>query len=123
MPRKIIFVILSLLALLLVACEPGAAEPTAPATLPPPTVHSQEPRAVANAISTLSEELGVDSQEIEVVSFEEREWPDGCLGLGGPDEICTQAIVPGWLVILRAEGQQYEVRTDATGSTVRWQPA
>ena len=36
------------------------------------------------------------------------------------NKMCTRAIVPGWQVILGIGGQQYEVRTNETGSVVRW---
>jgi hypothetical protein len=41
------------------------------------------------------------------------------LGLAAPDEICAQAITPGWRVVLVVEGQQYVYRTDASGEVVR----
>jgi hypothetical protein len=47
-----------------------------------------------------------------VVSAEEVEWPDGCLGVAKPNQMCTQVIVPGYRVMLEVNGTQYEVRTD-----------
>jgi hypothetical protein len=61
----------------------------------------------------------VAEAEIEVVSLEAAEFTDSCLGLGQPDESCLQAITPGFLIILSAEGQAYEVHTDETGQQVR----
>ncbi len=31
------------------------------------------------------------------------QWPDGCLGLGEPDEVCLQAFVPGYEVTITGE--------------------
>lgn len=76
--------------------------------------------AVTAAIDQLSSALAVAATEVEVISFKQQEWPDGCLGLAEADEMCTQAIVPGWQVILSIVEQQYEVRTNNTGSVVRW---
>lgn len=49
------------------------------------------------------------------------EWSDSCLGLGGPAESCLMAITPGYRVTFEARGASYEVRTDETGSAVRFQ--
>jgi hypothetical protein len=79
------------------------------------------PAAVETAVEMLAEELPAAVEEFQVVAFESVEWPDGCLGLANPDEMCTQAIVPGWRVVLEARNQQYEVRTDMQGTQIRWQ--
>ena len=73
----------------------------------------------ASAAAVLADQLGVAPDAIAVVSAEPTEFSDGCLGLGGPDESCLQAITPGWIVILSADGQEYEVHTDETGTQVR----
>lgn len=75
--------------------------------------------ATAAAVAHLANELGVAEADIEVVSAEATEFTDSCLGLGGPEESCLQAITPGWSVMLSAGGQDYEVRTDETGEQVR----
>ena len=77
------------------------------------------PEAVVAARQALAEKLGVSADEIEVISYEEREWTDSCLGLGGAAESCLQVITPGWLVTLGADGQVYEFHTDQTGNAVR----
>ena len=92
-----------------VRVEAASAEPTGD-QLPPP---------VALARATLARELGVAVETIEILSFEQQEWSDSCLGLGGPAESCLTVITPGWQVMLGAEGQVYEVRTDMSGESVR----
>jgi hypothetical protein len=87
-------------------------------TMVPETV---DPAAVTAAVETVSAQLAVAADQVEVVSFQEMEWPDGCLGLANPDEGCTMAIVPGWQIIVSVAGTTYEVRTNDTGSMVRWQ--
>jgi hypothetical protein len=77
------------------------------------------PPAVGAARAELARELGLDLAAIELVNFEQREWSDSCLGLGGPAEICAAVITPGWLVMLMAEGEPYEVHTDLDGGQVR----
>jgi hypothetical protein len=77
------------------------------------------PAPAARAREQLAAELGVGLETVEVVSFHEEEWPDSCLGMAGPDEMCLQAITPGWLVLLSVNGQAYEAHTDRTGGSVR----
>ncbi len=73
----------------------------------------------ASAAAVLADKLGVAPDEITVLSAEQTEFSDGCLGLGGPDESCLQAITPGWILQLSAGGQEYEAHTDDTGVQVR----
>ncbi len=123
--------LLVLLIALLAACAPGqAAQPTtepAPAETPiAETPMSETPDAgntseavTAAAVARLAADLGLAEADVTVLSAEETEFTDGCLGLGGPADSCLQAITPGWLVMLSANGQEYEAHTDATGQQVR----
>lgn len=77
------------------------------------------PGAVVAARQALAEQLGMSPDQIEVIAYEQQEWSDSCLGLGGPDEACLQVITPGWQVTLGADGQAHEFRTDETGDAVR----
>jgi hypothetical protein len=88
--------------------EPAPIEP-APAVLP----------AAGEARKTLAEKLGLSPEQIDIIGAEEVEWPDPCLGVPEPDELCAMVITPGYRVILEAEGQRYELRTDLEGETVR----
>lgn len=115
------------LALLAAACvplpgQPGQAPATStslpPASTPlPPAPPTPTPWPPAQrAIATLAQALDINPDTIQVVSSEPVDWPDGCLGVSRPGVMCTQAIVPGYRIILEAEGQQYEVRTDRAGA-------
>jgi hypothetical protein len=77
------------------------------------------PPAVEAAQAALARELGLEPAAIELVNFEQREWSDSCLGLGGPAESCAAVITPGWEVTLQADGQLHQVRTDFDGEQVR----
>ncbi|HSM54787.1 MAG TPA: hypothetical protein VK879_01415 [Candidatus Sulfomarinibacteraceae bacterium] len=77
------------------------------------------PAAIVQAQQTIADELNVEPFDLNVVSFERREWTDSCLGLGGPAESCLQVITPGWLIMVEVGGQTVEVRTDETGDVVR----
>lgn len=91
------------------------ATPTAPAPGSPVPVNAV---VVENARQTLATELGTRVDEIEVVSSGQVDWPNGCLGIETPGVMCTQAIVPGYQIILEVNGKQYEMRTSLTGEQI-----
>lgn len=115
-----------LLAVLLLAACGGGAEDGAPEATrdeaPPsePTVPSQEPTTptsspgsrlqavIDQALQDLSGRLGVSTDAIEVESAEAVTWPDGSLGCPEPGHSYTQALVEGFRVILRHEGEVYD---------------
>ena len=108
--------------LLVAACNTSVTDVPAIATQIIPVLEDVIPPDVALNIRTqVSEALGVPVESIQLESIEPMEWPDSCLGLGGPDESCAQAVTPGWLLVFTADGQEYRFRADQTG-TVRQEP-
>lgn len=77
--------------------------------------------AAAAAREDLAAKIGVAKERIVIMLVEEHEWPDGCLGLGGPSESCLAAIVPGFRVELEAGGTTHVYRTDKIGTTLRYE--
>lgn len=75
--------------------------------------------AVLSAMNGLSVSLGIDIDQIEIVSYMQVNWSDACLGLAKPGEMCLKMITPGWLIILRASGETYKFHTDKNGNQVR----
>jgi hypothetical protein len=71
------------------------------------------------ARADLADRLQIDPDTIKLVSVEQEDWPDGCLGVQTPGVMCTMVITPGYLVILEAGGKQYEYHTDVNGGVVR----
>ena len=67
----------------------------------------------------LSLRLGLFEDMIVVVESRHVGWPDGCLGLPQPDEMCTEAIVSGYAVTLRADDREYRYRTSKDGLIVK----
>ena len=128
--------LLALLALLLASCgrplpptpEPGTSTPTRPgpgvSPLPEPGISpiSPLPRPPVGilqaAVTHLAGELGISRDNVAVVSFEPVEWSDTSLGCPLPGMVYAQVITPGYMVLLEAAGQQYEIHTDRTGSSV-----
>ena len=76
------------------------------------------PPEIKPAMADLEERLGVRS--IGVLAIECVQWPDGCLGYGGADEMCTQALVPGYRLTLAdlslQQSRTYEYHTDLQGN-------
>lgn len=100
-------------ALLASGCGP-AAEDSPPAGDPAETApadEDEEPDIREDVDETLRDELelaiadaaderGVTTEEIEVLRAEQVEWPDGAMGCPEEGEMYTQAIVPGYLIVL-----------------------
>ncbi len=55
---------------------------------------------------------------VTVVSFTPVDWRNGCLEVDRMERPCTDAIVPGYQVMLSVAGQNYEYRTNLDGSQV-----
>lgn len=123
--KKIAPLAVSLLALILAACasqQPGVpvtAETQTPLSATPPDPSGLPAEAVLDAQQWLAAQLGVGTEQVQIIQAEQAEWTDSCLGLGRPNESCLQVITPGWRVVLEVNGQRYELRTDRTGSTIR----
>jgi len=66
-------------------------------------------------IKQLANNLGLNEKDITVVSNAEVEFNDACLGVSMPDVMCAQVITPGRIIVLEADGVQYEYHTSADG--------
>ena len=56
---------------------------------------------------------------LEIIEAKQQDWSDGCLGLAKADEICTQAITPGWQIVVTDGLRNWTYRTDSIGDAVR----
>jgi hypothetical protein len=99
------------------ACAP-AVTPTEQALIPTEDPSTELTPAQEAAVERLSSELGLPAEQVGILSTDEVEWPDGCLGVQREGLMCTQAIVPGFKVVLQANGETYEIRTNKSGSQV-----
>jgi len=70
------------------------------------------------AITALSRTVNLPPGQITLISTDAVDWPDGCLGIQREGVACTEAIVPGYKIILQANGVFYEIRTNEDGSNV-----
>ncbi len=63
------------------------------------------------AIEALSEELGVSMSDISLIHQSKFNWPNSALGCPKPGIAYMQAVVPGYLVLLKHGESQYRVHT------------
>jgi len=87
--------------------------PVTPAPVEEPFMIIEE-----TAVANLAMALGIPEDEIVVTSFKEVTWPNGCLGITYLEIACTEALVPGFQLILEAGGETYEYRADREGNQV-----
>ncbi|OGO26263.1 MAG: hypothetical protein A2136_09380 [Chloroflexi bacterium RBG_16_54_11] len=69
------------------------------------------------AIQSASEKYGVPVDLFTIVSTEAVTWPNGCLGVVIPGVLCTDVLVDGYRIILKADGQQFEFHTNQDGTS------
>lgn len=76
------------------------------------------PEPIAKAVlNDVQQRSGLQASQLRIINVEQQTWTDGCLGLG--DGICTQALVPGWQVIVAGNEQVWAYRTNESGSSVK----
>ena len=79
-------------------------------------------KIVGAAQTRLARTLNLKASQIKLVSIEPVSWPDSCLGLPGPEEMCAEMITDGYRVVLSVNGQNYPYHTDQTGQNMRQEP-
>lgn len=78
------------------------------------------PEFVKNAVlEAVSQRLELPVSQLKIVEALPQTWNDGCLNLAAADEVCTQALVPGWRITVDAADQTLVYHTNSTGSAVR----
>ena len=85
-------------------------------TMPPEMVPE---RVSDRVLEFASDDLNVPVEELSILRVNSKVWSDGCLGLGQPNELCTQALVPGWQLEVVHNDQSYFYRTDERGEVIR----
>jgi hypothetical protein len=89
---------------------PAKPSPTTPgfdSTVSSPFPATDVQTAEAGAVKALSSWLEIPEDAIDVVSAERVTWNDGSLGCPSPGRSYTQALVPGYRVLLEHDGSQY----------------
>jgi hypothetical protein len=130
MSRSIQFLaLIVILGLFLAACGSGAAPTSAPLTPEEPLeieaqpAPSATPQDVSEHIRiALAQKLGLNPDDVQIHSIDQSDWPDSCLGVTAPGEVCSQVTTPGYGGIAIAEGIPYEFHSDTSGDQVRFIP-
>ena len=81
-----------------------------------PPIVGEAPTALMDAIKTdLATHTGADPSSFAVIRSESVVWNDGSLGCPQPGVMYTQAIVPGYWIVLDHDGTAYDYRASDTG--------
>ncbi|MCC5643652.1 hypothetical protein LC607_11980 [Nostoc sp. CHAB 5824] len=78
------------------------------------------PRPVANAVlRDLARKEGVLTRQLQIIDYNKQTWRNGCLELPQPDELCTQALVPGWRIVVSNGKQNWIYHTNNNERSLR----
>lgn len=76
------------------------------------------PQLLAIFQDDLARRALVKPDAITVVSATEQQWSDGAMGCPQPGQMYTQMIVPGYRVVLQANGDRYTYHSDRRGNFI-----
>lgn len=68
--------------------------------------------ALAAALDDLTQQINLSPDQISLVSIEAKEWSDSSLGCPQEGFMYAQVITPGYLIVLEADGVEYEYHTN-----------
>jgi hypothetical protein len=98
---------------------PGGLPEPVPSTSMSPPITGQVPTPLLDEIvADASDRTGVEPAAIVTVQAQAVTWPDGSLGCPEPDVAYTQALVPGYWVVLDAGGTMLDYRVGRAGSFI-----
>lgn len=84
------------------------------------TPDGEVPAALLDKIrAEVANEQGVSAGDVRVVSTQAVNWPNGALGCPKPGRVYTQAIVPGYRIVLEAGGKRFTYHTGRQGGYKR----
>ena len=91
-----------------------------PSSLPspsaPPTAGLDVPAAMLDTVvQAAAEDTGIGPDEIRVITAEAVTWSDGSLGCPGDGQAYTQALVPGYRVVLDVAGDEIAYHASDSG--------
>ena len=79
---------------------------------PMPGAPNSKANVEEKALQDLADRLDVPLDDVELLSAEEVDWPDGSLGCPEEEMMYVQALTPGYRFIFESDGQKYEYHTD-----------
>ncbi|MBD1907358.1 S-layer homology domain-containing protein [Trichocoleus sp. FACHB-832] len=97
-----------------------------PAVSPAEEEAVELPKPVADAVlKDIVQRTGVENSTLRVLQVARQTWSNGCLGITTAGVACTEATVPGWVVLV-ANAQTKDLwiyRANESGSLVKWDEA
>lgn len=99
-----------------VVMTPGALDATPVSDGVPLSMNLSAAQAAAQR--ALNAATNVPPDQIRPVITEPVQWPDSCLGTQQTGIQCAQQIVPGFRIVLEANGHRYEYHTNEDGSSI-----
>lgn len=73
------------------------------------------PETVASIVlENASQASGLPVSNLEIVSVRQVTWTDGCMGRGGPNIVCTMALVDGWIVTVGSGQEKFVYHTNGS---------
>jgi hypothetical protein len=92
-----------------------AAPTLVPGSESSPTTGAVPDTILQAIIADLAARLGSDPGAFEVIKAESVVWGDGSLGCPEPGMMYTEALVNGYWVVIKADGQAYDYRASQKG--------
>ncbi len=89
-----------------------------PIEQPRPGVPDPTAKLISEVSQDLARRLNIDVQQITVEQIEEITWPDGALGCPEPGMAYITVLIPGYRLILAAQGNTYDYHVAASGTFV-----
>jgi hypothetical protein len=94
--------------------------PTSADNAPEGSLHNLPvPEAVAKVRAQVARNLNISEGQVIVMAAMEKEWPNACLGIQYSGEACAEVITPGYEVVVQANGKEFILRTNQSGSLIR----
>jgi hypothetical protein len=116
--------LIGLLGMPLAACGGAPPEPSTPPPSPTAGVRTRVDLAamVEAALVAAAEKTGIARAGLEVVSSEAVVWSDGSIGCAEPGMNYTMALVPGYRIIIEANGQRLDYHATERGYLILCPP-
>ncbi len=105
-----------------VSAQSSVGSPSKPVRIEPaasPSASTVEGEVPASMVEQLRSELasqkGLNAADVKVVSAQSMNWPNGAIGCPRPGVMYTQAIVPGYRVVLEVAGERFAYHASKKG--------
>ncbi len=78
------------------------------------------PHSVAKAVlQDLAQKEGISPRKLKITKHTQKTWSNGCLDLPKAGEVCTEALVPGWQVVVFDGKQNWIYHSNSNGRSLR----